>query len=601
MPSPSSGSAGAGVRELGARTPLLLVGASAAAFYAVFIARSAFHIGGRLYFSLFDDAMISMRFAKNLANGHGLVWNPGEHPVEGYTNPLWTLWMAFLHVVRLPTPIISLGVMVTGALLLLANVAVVAAITRRLSSSRLPIIIAASFTAFYYPLVYWTLRGMEVGLLALLVSLAILLALRLRAAARKLDLALLAVVLAAGVLTRTDALVPLAVVVVWAIARAPRGVRFAQLAVLGGTLVGTVAANTAFRLAYYGLPFPNTYYLKVLGFPLPDRLYRGAVGLATLELSHLWAPTILIAAYLVVTRARVPAGTFLLLAVFGSSCAYSLYVGGDAWEWMLYSNRYIAPTVPGLLIVAALAVDALRRFEVGRLPRMLVGAACVACFLLTLWSWLPLDRIQMQDGTWKSIPVQLLGPVLATAYVAFPRNEAARLEPRVRTAAAIFVALLCWLAVNGLPATQWVFTRGAFVDADANLARYGVALRQVTAPTASIAVVTAGAPSYFSDRRAIDLLGKSDHFVATRPPTTKLFYPGHDKWDYRYSIGRLRPDLVAQIRYPTATDLRLLSAWGYVALVRGVFVRRGDDSVEVPATLRVAKRFSSLTSGQQAR
>ena len=48
-----------------------------AAVSAAFIARSAFEVDGRIYFSLFDDAMISMRYGRNLAEGHGLVWNPG--------------------------------------------------------------------------------------------------------------------------------------------------------------------------------------------------------------------------------------------------------------------------------------------------------------------------------------------------------------------------------------------------------------------------------------------------------------------------------------------------------------------------------------------
>jgi len=40
-----------------------------------------------------DDAFISFRYARNLAEGHGLVWNVGE-AVEGYTNFLWVLLMA---------------------------------------------------------------------------------------------------------------------------------------------------------------------------------------------------------------------------------------------------------------------------------------------------------------------------------------------------------------------------------------------------------------------------------------------------------------------------------------------------------------------------
>ena len=40
-----------------------------------------------------DDAYISYRYALNLVEGRGLVFNPGEY-VEGYTNLLWTLLVA---------------------------------------------------------------------------------------------------------------------------------------------------------------------------------------------------------------------------------------------------------------------------------------------------------------------------------------------------------------------------------------------------------------------------------------------------------------------------------------------------------------------------
>ncbi|MDP6931537.1 MAG: hypothetical protein QGG40_01415, partial [Myxococcota bacterium] len=53
---------------------------------------------GSLGLGLQDDTFISLRYARNLVEGHGLVFNPGE-PVEGYTNFLWTLLLAF--VIRL--------------------------------------------------------------------------------------------------------------------------------------------------------------------------------------------------------------------------------------------------------------------------------------------------------------------------------------------------------------------------------------------------------------------------------------------------------------------------------------------------------------------
>ena len=41
-----------------------------------------------------EDAFISFRFARNLVRGYGLVWYPGEGPVEGYTNFSWVLLSA---------------------------------------------------------------------------------------------------------------------------------------------------------------------------------------------------------------------------------------------------------------------------------------------------------------------------------------------------------------------------------------------------------------------------------------------------------------------------------------------------------------------------
>jgi len=53
-----------------------------------------------------DDAFISFVYGKHLASGFGLVWNIGQPPVEGYTNFLWVLIIAFLFFLKLD-PIIS--------------------------------------------------------------------------------------------------------------------------------------------------------------------------------------------------------------------------------------------------------------------------------------------------------------------------------------------------------------------------------------------------------------------------------------------------------------------------------------------------------------
>jgi len=67
-----------------------------------------------------------------------------------------------------------------------------------------------------------------------------------------------------------------------------------------------------------------------------------------------------------------------------------------------------------------------------------------------------------------------------------------------------------------------------------------------------------GTIGYYSERRIVDLLGKCDRHVARLPMRRAIrqnpltyFLPGHLKWDYAWSIGELKPDLVAQLwEYP---------------------------------------------------
>ncbi len=82
-------------------------------YAARYIQATSFVIDGTRYYNLFDDAMVSMRYAWNLAHGNGLVWNPGER-VEGFTNPLWVMFMAFWHLLPLTAPQISLAMQVSG-------------------------------------------------------------------------------------------------------------------------------------------------------------------------------------------------------------------------------------------------------------------------------------------------------------------------------------------------------------------------------------------------------------------------------------------------------------------------------------------------------
>lgn len=561
------------------------------AFSAVFIARSAFRVGGTLYFTLFDDAMISMRYARNLAAGHGLVWNAGQPPVEGYTNPLWTLWMAALHLLPVPEAKIGLLVMLSSAALLAANVALVGAIARRVAGPGSAAPVAMWLTAGYYPLAYWALRGMEVGLIAFLVSAMALLALLIADRGRARHLIALAAVMVAGVLTRTDVAVPCAIVIAY-LALAPGAPRRrATVALLGVAVLVALAGQTAFRLAYYGYPLPNTYYLKVADIALAARLARGMGGLGALAVIHLFAPLLFAGVALLARRARPSPPVALLLALFAGQCAYSVYVGGDAWEWFRYANRYIAPSVPALLIAGAAGIVALpgclrdarpgvRRLVAGFcLPVLVVGAPAFVLSLLVFGRGPALfDGSLPATHAGLPLPVPGIAATLAAAALLVLSGALARARA-ARWAGPTLVpllALLALLAVNGDAVLGWLDHNALYMGLDRDTARYALELRAATADDAVIAVVQAGALPYFSHRQAVDLLGKSDHVVATEPPRDPLFLPGHDKWDYAYSIGALRPDVVADFWPRQPDDLARLASWGYTEYGQDIFVR--DDS-----------------------
>ena len=73
------------------RTASMLRRVGYAVPYLPWLAMLVWLAGGSWHLN--EDAFISFRYARNLLEGHGLVFNPGER-VEGYTNFLWTLELA---------------------------------------------------------------------------------------------------------------------------------------------------------------------------------------------------------------------------------------------------------------------------------------------------------------------------------------------------------------------------------------------------------------------------------------------------------------------------------------------------------------------------
>jgi hypothetical protein len=508
-------------------------------YAAAFIRSTSFVIGGTRYFSLFDDAMVSMQFAKHLAAGHGLVWNVGGPRVEGYTNPLWVLYMAAFHMVGLSAAKVSLAIQMSGAVAVASTMVLAWRLTDRLTDGSSPAAAAAaSFVGFFLPLNNWSLQGMEVGAVALLVTGAAWLALA-SLENRRFDVRLY-LVLGLVTLLRPDGIVPAVCFLIFLSFATTGRARYRHLGIGGGILLACAIGQSGFRLWYFGDLLPNTYYLKMTGFPAVLRIGRGLAAL----LATVWRMNFLIwLAPLTLYAFNRDRRVLLLLTVVGSVAGYSVFVGGDAWEGWGGANRYLCSVMPLALVLLATAMHAWYGRIAGWFPdaprdRMVFGAIAF-CILVNL---------NLFTG-----PASL--------------GEAMLLR------------------------TPFV------VDVNERMVRVGLALHELTDAKARVAVTWAGALPYFADRESIDLLGKTDPVIAREPMHLTAsglarwlaFHPGHLKWDYDYSIGRLAPDVITDLWLEPEDAMRFVRAdyreWHSGSL--GLWLRRDSLHVKWAAAARL--------------
>ena len=399
---------------------------------------------------------------------------------------------------------------------------------------------------------FWTLRGLEVGLIAFLVAAACLLALRLAERPSGRDLFLLCAVLIVGALTRTDAAIFAVVVLTFLAVSSRRAWRDAFVGALA--TAAALVAHTAFRVLYYGAALPNTYYLKVSGDPLSQRVERGAEVLWNLVSSTLRAPAGLALALLLVKRSSLGRPAQLLVGIVAAAMAYLVYVGGDVWEYADFANRFVAVVLPSLFVLALLGIEALLTAR-GRDAWLGLAAiaASVAAFLTS--------RLGKPHEAFAAIEPYLVLAALGSLLLASLRIVR-RPSAGGPTGLALLAGLLLIAFANGRSVAEWAVHGGLHVRDDEIMVRQALAIKSASPPEARVAVVWAGAIPYFSRRSAIDLFGKSDPVIAHLSPGP-VFLPGHDKQrDYAYSIGRLRPDLVALSWSTTPRDRKQLDEVG---------------------------------------
>jgi len=480
-----------------------------------------------------DDAFISFRYAANLADGQGLVFNPGER-VEGFTNLLWVLVLAAVRRLGgdIPTAAHLLGLVLGGATIVLA-----AAWPRRLAAAVGADEIAAGawggvaalLLGLSHPFAYHASIGLETPLMAAALSAGLL---TLRPANGRPGWISCGFFLVA-MLTRPEGLALFGFVVAAFLARSalarsshhlataardmPRSVAFSRIGLLDvlsstpprpsgrkhhisqhlarlatrrgeksglihcwhvvglGPIVTTGAVYALFlawRLAYYGEIVPNTYFAKRAAL-LTDL----GSGLDYLGSYLLGGHGAVAAAALVVLGLHLGWAAVMRwpLPLLAGHALMVVFTGGDFfWFW-----RFFAPLVPLVAALATVALSVVWKGSGSRVHR----AASLAAAVLT--------------------GVGLLLPGLARADLVRSTYDAHE--------------------------GKWIMI--------------GERLAQAVAPGSWIALSPVGAIPYYSGLPTIDILGLTDRHIARVPADPEVRRKAHQKHDGAYVLSR-RPDLL---------------------------------------------------------
>jgi arabinofuranosyltransferase len=410
---------------------------------------------------LFDDSFISYRYAKNLATGGGLAWNPGESPSEGYTNLL---------LVLLVTPVIKLGGDPLAAARVLSFAAaagmvwVVFSMVRREFATEVPraAIVALAILTFSTT-AELTMLGLETVAFAFALLLAYDWSQRYYATQRESWL------LAAGAMSfvaftlRPEALfLPLAILAAQVLLEWNEPRRLLRLLGLLTASFGVpLALYLGWKLWYFGSVIPNPALVKMPGQGLVRP--RGLTSIGNFLLGH--QKIVLLAGLsLLLPRGRGRAALTASLVVV----AYLLfYLRVDTLMDM--HQRFLYPAFPFLLVIA--------------LPALRV-------FVDALLDWKQVTPVRLALG-------------LSLFVVVFYANPGQALR-----------------RVAGGPTNEQVTDREVH-QASVVLRRVGTALAtygQISDVT--IGSTDAGLLPYFSGARHVDMAGLATRFIAEHRDVT---------------------------------------------------------------------------------
>lgn len=491
---------------------------------------------------LVEDAFITFRFARHLAASHGIVWNVGESPVEGYTNFLWLLFAAVGFRLDVDVPILM---QFAGVVSSIGTLVLVHAFARHvLDVPGRHAWVPPVFLAFSGPFAAWSTSGLESNWFGLLLLAGAYAFCRWVTSQSSPWLASCWLALVAATLTRPEGFLIFGLLVVLGTTVVVSGrTSLAQWVTSLAVYVVPCVGYFIWRTNYFGYLLPNTFYAKTGGGLF--QALRGARYASMFGLQY-GAPFLLVLVPLcwdgapdtvdarlavasLMPNVRARPGAWVCALILGAFAGYVVLVGGD----YMAMYRFFVPVLPFRYLLFGLAAHALlERSGAVMLRRLLARALVFAAAVL---------------GLWPSVPVH---------------------------AAAFEKPSFMHGTLQGVNYERWCVARyaaiGKFFDAYAGpLGR-------------SLAIGPIGVVGYYADIPIHSTYGIVDTHIAHGTVVTEAVgkgFPGHEKQDLLYVLAK-KPDFIlfakrlspAPLPYPEYPgDPRRAEI---EALVRSDYVRR---------------------------
>jgi len=467
------------------------------------------------YAFLCDDAYIMFRYARNFARGNGLVFNPGE-PVEGYTSLLWVLQLAIGYVLGVSGEIfphvLSIGYTAGAAVLWVLFIHRQSAGRER----RAVIVITLLILSVNRSWAVWATSGLETRSFTFYVLLTFYALTRAELAEsrprRVAELAGMSLALALAALSRPDAQAFFPLIVAFCLWTRRR--TLSEILAMTGPFALLVGGQYLWRLSYYGVWLPNTYYAKT-GVPWPQ---MGARYLAAFILEYGYYLVIPLVALM---WRRVPSLLSRRLGVLFTACmgvhaAYYCYrIGGDHFEFRIFD--FYAPLIAWMAAESLVALYARRP-----LAAVAVGTVSLVYSLVIPMSTALNTHLQVSDIQ------RELYEAFAQFKVTVDNTPIARWLPAMPQVMHLHRRLTTELNTHFIGTRQEEHTLvwRAFT-ANIELAR-GVAERSILPPM-TIASANVGILGYCVDLPVVDLLGLTDAVAARSPVPNGWRFIAHER------------------------------------------------------------------------